>query len=74
MAKKRIEKALKPSQRESVTEFSDRFGSELSYEEKKKRRRIVNVILIVFGVMALITFGYFVTDVLIKITEMPYTG
>ena len=67
-----IEKALKPSQRESITEFSAHFGSEPSYEEKVKKRRIINIILIVLGIMALIAVGYFVTDVLVRITEMPY--
>ncbi len=67
-----IEKALKPSQRESITEFSAHFGSEPSYEEKVKKRRIINVILIVLGVTALIALGYFITDVLVRITEIPY--
>ncbi|MBO5410189.1 MAG: hypothetical protein J6A60_02905 [Clostridia bacterium] len=70
--KGRIKKALKPSQRESITEFSDRFGYELGYEEKEKRRHIVNAVLIAAGVLALIGTGYFITDLLIKITEQPY--
>ena len=44
-----IEKALKPSQRESITEFSAHFGSEPSYEETVKKRRIINGILIALG-------------------------
>ena len=35
-----IAKALKPSQRESITEFSTHFGSEPSYEETVKKRKI----------------------------------
>jgi hypothetical protein len=70
--KGRIKKALKPSQRESITEFSDRFGYELGYEEKEKRKRIIMAILIAAGVMALIGTGYFLTDLLIKFTELPY--
>jgi hypothetical protein len=70
--KGRIKKALKPSQRESITEFSDRFGYELGYEEKEKRKRIITAILIAAGVMALIGTGYFLTDLLIKFTELPY--
>lgn len=69
-----IEKALKPSQRESITEFSAHFGSEPSYEEKVKARRIINVILFVLVVAALIALGYFVTDVFVRISEMPYEG
>lgn len=67
-----IEKALKPSQRESITEFSAHFGSEPSYEEKVRARRIISIILIILAVTALIALGYFVTDVLVRITEMPY--
>ncbi len=67
-----IKKALKPSQRESITEFSAHFGSEPSYEEKVKKKRAVNVILIILAVTALIALGYFITDVLVRITEMPY--
>lgn len=69
-----IEKALKPSQRESITEFSAHFGSEPSYEEKVKKKRIINGILIALGIIALIAVGYFVTDVLIRITEIPYNS
>ena len=67
-----IEKARKPSQRESITEFSAHFGSEPSYEETVKKRRIINGILIALGIIALVTLGYFVTDVLVRITELPY--
>lgn len=70
--KGKIEKALKPSQRESITEFSTRFGSEPSYEERVKKRKIINIVLFVLCFMLLIAVGYFVTDVLIKITELPY--
>lgn len=67
-----IEKALKPSQRESITEFSAHFGSEPSYEEKVKKKRIINGILIALGIIALVAVGYFITDVLVRITEIPY--
>lgn len=70
--KGKIEKALKPSQRESITEFSTRFGSEPSYEERVKKRKIINIVLFVLCFMLLVAVGYFVTDVLIKITELPY--
>lgn len=69
-----IEKALKPSQRESITEFSAHFGSEPSYEEKVRKKQIVNAVLIALGIVALVATGYFVTDVLVRITEIPYTG
>lgn len=70
--KGKIEKALKPSQRESITEFSTRFGSEPSYEERVKKRKIINTVLFVICFLFLVAVGYFVTDILIKITELPY--
>ncbi len=70
--KGKIEKALKPSQRESITEFSTRFGSEPSYEERVRKRKIINIVLFILCFMLLIAVGYFVTDVIIKITELPY--
>lgn len=76
MAKKKnkgvIEKALKPSQRESITEFSAHFGSEPSYEEKVKKRKIINAVLTALGIVALVAVGFFLTDVLVRITEIPY--
>ena len=70
--KGKIEKALKPSERKSITEFSTRFGTGPTYEERVRTKKIVSVILLMTGIMLLIGVGYFVTDVLIKITEMPY--
>lgn len=70
--KGKIEKALKPSERKSITEFSTRFGTGPTYEERVRTKKIASVILLVTGVLLLVCVGYFVTDVLIKITEMPY--
>lgn len=70
--KGKIEKALKPSQRESITEFSTRFGSEPSYEERVKKRKVINIILLALCFMLLVAVGYFITDIIIKITELPY--
>ncbi len=71
--KGKIEKALKPSQRQSVTEFSTTFGSGPSYEDRVRRRRIISAVLITLGIIALIAVGYFITDTLICITELPVT-
>lgn len=68
----KIEKTLKPSERKSITEFSARFGSGPTYEERVRGKRIAVIILITAGILALIGIGFFSTDVLIKITEMPY--
>ncbi len=70
--KGKIEKALKPSERKSITEFSNRFGTGPTYEERVRTKKIASVVLLVTGILLLICVGYFVTDVLIKITEMPY--
>lgn len=67
----KIEKTLKPSQRKSITDFSDRFGEGPSYEERVRSRKIVSAVLIAAGLLALVGTGYFITDVLLKITELP---
>lgn len=69
----KIEKTLKPSERKSITEFSSRFGTGPTYEEKMRNKRIILAIIIAFGILLLLFFGYFVTDTLIKISETPYT-
>ncbi len=68
----KIEKTLKPSERKSITEFSARFGSGPTYEERVRGKRIAVIILVTAGILALIGIGFFAADVLIKITEMPY--
>lgn len=67
-----IEKALKPSQRKSITEFAAHFGTGLSYEEKVRNKKIAYAVLITAGILALIGLGFFITDVLLRITETPY--
>ena len=71
--KGKIEKTIKPSERKSITDFSSRFGTGPTYEERVRFKRIVSVILVVSGILAFIGLGYFATDVLIRITELPYT-
>ncbi len=70
--KGRIEKTIKPSERRSITEFSARFGTGPSYEERVRFKRISLAILVAAGILALIGIGFFATDVLVKITELPY--
>lgn len=67
----KIEKTLKPSQRKSITDFSDHFGEGPSYEERVRNKKIISAILIAAGVLALIGIGYFVTDLIVQITELP---
>lgn len=69
--KGKIEKTLKPSQRKSITDFSDRFGEGPSYEERVRKKKITSAILIAAGIILLVATGFFVTDLLIKITELP---
>lgn len=68
----KIEKTLKPSERKSITEFSTRFGSGPTYEERVRSKKIAMIILITAGILALIGIGYFFADVFIKVTELPY--
>lgn len=70
--KGKIEKTLKPSERKSITDFSARFGTGPSYEERVRAKRIISAVLLTAGILALIGTGYFATDVLLKITELPY--
>ena len=53
-----IEKALKPSQRKSITEFATHFGTELSYEEKMRNKKIAQAILITAGVLAPVSYTH----------------
>lgn len=68
----KIEKTIKPSERKSITDFSSRFGSGPTYEERVRGKKIVSAILVTAGILALIGLGYFFADVLIKVTELPY--
>ncbi len=71
MSKKgKIEKALKPSERKSITEFSTRFGTGPTYEERVRTKKIISAVLVTAGILFLIGLGYFITDVLVKITEL----
>ena len=70
--KGRIEKTIKPSERKSITDFSARFGTGPTYEERVMAKRIISAALITAGILALIGTGYFATDVLLRITELPY--
>ncbi|MBQ4244960.1 MAG: hypothetical protein II702_08610 [Clostridia bacterium] len=71
MKKKTIKRALSPSERESITGFSDSFGSGREYEMRRKRRKILTAVFTVFITVLLITIGYFVTETLLNITELP---
>ena len=71
--KGKIEKTIKPSQRKSITEFSTRFGTGPSYEERVRGKKIISAVLIAAGILLLIGLGYFISDFLIKITELPTT-
>lgn len=68
--KSKIKKALKPSQRQSVTEFSTSFAG-LDYDTSRKRKIIISRVLIVLGILALIFIGYVIMDSLICISELP---
>lgn len=67
----KIEKSLKPSQRESITEYAARFGTGFNFEDKARRRKIARIIIFTLCIIALIYVGFFITDVLIRFTEIP---
>ena len=63
------EKSLKPSQRRSITEYSTTFGSGSDYKSKALRRKILRFILIAICALALIYCGFFLTEILLRISE-----
>ncbi len=72
--RKTIKKAIKPSERESITDFSATYGGPNSYEMRMKRRRILTTVGVIAGILALIAVGYFFTELFIDITELPVNG
>ena len=71
MKSAKTEKALKPSQRDSITAFSQKFGTGSDYRTKALRRKIARIIIITLCVLALVYVGYILTDVILRITELP---
>ncbi|MBR4765910.1 MAG: hypothetical protein IK085_04005 [Clostridia bacterium] len=71
MKRKTIKRATRPSERESITEFSTSFGAGREYEMRLKRRKILGIVLTVIITLLLIATGYFVTETLINISELP---
>lgn len=74
MKKHAMKKTIKPSERESITEFSTSFGSGHRYEARQRRRKVIFTVLIVLGIIALITIGFYFTELMIDITELPVNG
>ena len=64
-------RALKPSQRESITEYTSRFGTGISYEDKLRGKKIAGYIAVILCLLALVYIGFFLTELLIGITELP---
>ncbi len=71
MKKSNIKRPLKPSQRESITEFTSGFGNESSYSSRILARKIIRIILIAVSVLLIVFCGYFFTELLISISELP---
>jgi hypothetical protein len=71
MKKKKAERPLKPSQRKSISDFSSSFGTSSDFKSKAKRRKIARIIIFAICIIALVYIGFFITDVLIRISEIP---
>lgn len=71
MKKNGYKKALKPSQRESITEYSAHFGMLEGNEKRMLGKRIAVITAIVLSILALIIIGFFLTEMIIGITELP---
>lgn len=69
--KNSVDKAINPSERESITEFTTHFGSGRSYERRLKRRRVYAIIGLILGVVLCIALGYYFTETAIDISELP---
>ncbi len=69
--KNKTEKSLKPSQRESITGFSRKFSSGSDFRSKALRRKIARIFIITVAVLALVYAGFFLADVILRITELP---
>lgn len=71
MKKETIDKALKPSQRKSISGYSAKFAHSPDMDIRAKRRNIARVVIITAAIIALVYIGFFLTDVLIRISEVP---
>lgn len=71
MKKDTVNKTIKPSQRESITPFSKRFGIKTNADEKFPVRKAVSYVIVLILIFALIYIGFFFTDLFIKFSELP---
>ncbi len=69
--KKSITPALNPSGRESITEFTETYGRRGDFRKKIKLRRAMQIAAAVLVIILLVYIGYFITDLLIRISEIP---
>lgn len=65
-------KVITPSQRESITGFFSKFGTNFKFEEKAGRRKAARIIIIILCLLAFAYIGFFITDVIIRFSEVPY--
>ncbi len=71
MKKDSVKRPLKPSQRESITDFTSGFGNEGAYHNKIIFKKTVRIILIVISILIIMYIGFFFTELLISISELP---
>ena len=71
MKNNNVRRALKPSQRESITDFTSGYGNESSYKSKILTRKILRRILIIISILIIVFIGYFFTELLISVSELP---
>ena len=70
MKKNGYKKAIKPSQRESITDYTSHFGLK-GNDGMMLGKRIAIIAAIVVCILALIYIGFFLTEMIIGITELP---
>ncbi len=71
MKKENVNRAIKPSQRESITDYSSHFGNSDLYSRKLTKKRVLRLIIVIISLLLFVYCGYFFTELLISITELP---
>ncbi|MCR5150555.1 MAG: hypothetical protein K6B52_04965 [Clostridiales bacterium] len=68
---KHTKKTFNPSERESVTPYSEYYGGKADFEHRQKKRKRIRTVSYIILIILLVYAGYFFADTLIKITELP---
>ena len=64
------------NRRKAFSAFSQSYsgglnGNQQSYSEKMRRRNMIKLVLIIFGIIAIFIFAFVFTDVMLNISQRP---